>query len=259
MILVDPRVGERNNVPRSERLEAIIKSLRTKVRSKVKEASPMLSGGDFYFEGNGPEGPGFRVGIEWKTLSDFLGSMRSGRLSEELKSMNRICDLSFVITQGIWRVDRTGALVTLSGRDWRPVTAGTKECFRYAEMFKHWVSMCVKKNVMVLHSANEEETMWMVAHLHDWFQVDWDEHNSTDPIKVQTEVTFTKVTLVRQLAAVLPGIGWKRSREVEKEFMHEDEPVVAMVTAPIERWKSIEGIGDKTARRIWKALRTREY
>lgn len=244
MILVDPRIGSAH----------LIEPLRKRLNCKVK--GQRLNGGDLCFMGNGPDGE-MAIGIELKEIRDFLGSMRSGRLAgDQIVKMSQDYQMSFVIIQGLWRPGRTGLLEVWRGGKFQTLDlaakgSGLHKCFHYAEPFKHLVSLSVVKNIIVLRSSNVEETIWQIIHLYEWFQKPWDHHRSTDPIKLQTEVVFHRISLLRKIASVLPGIGWTRSAAVEKAFIS----VFHMVNAPVESWEAIQGIGPKLARSVWTAIR----
>lgn len=250
MILVDPRIGKKNGQTSAERLNTIVTTLRSRVNCKVRGAKPQLNSGDFAFEGCGPDGT-MTVGIEWKTVQDAVSSMRSDRLAgDQLAKMSEDYGMAFVIIQGLWRPSANGTLMGLYGREWKPLTLAAK-AFQYSELFKYIVSMSVKKNIIVLRSMTEDETLWMIALLYQWWQTPWDQHRSMDPIKLQAEVVYYKVSLLRKMAAELPGIGWTRSLAVEKAF----GSVHQMVLASEDQWKAIDGIGPKTASTIHKLVR----
>jgi len=246
MILVDPRVGSKH----------LLDPLNLKVNCTVKGSR--LHSADVCFEGNGPDGP-IAIGIELKKLRDMLGSMRSERLAgDQVVKMAHDYEMCFIIIEGIWKPNSwNDDLMTMMGRVMRPLNlsagTGTRKpiTFKYGELFKHIISLSVLKNVIVLWSSGPVETVAQIAHLYAWWQRDWEAHRSTDPIKLQTEVTFTNVSLLRKMAAELPGIGWVRSKEVEKAFIS----VFHMVNASQEEWQKIPGIGRGTANKAWKVLR----
>lgn len=255
-ILVDPRAGKTNRMSSSEHLDKLVKLLQARVTTKVKVARPPLSAGDFCFLGNGPTGD-VAVGVELKEVRDFLGSMRTDRLAgDQIRSMSQIYDFSYVLIYGLWKPAANDDMLTIQGSKWVSLSLAAKgqmNHFKYGELFRHVLSLEILKNVMVLRAGSVEEAMAQIGHLYAWWQRDWDAHRSTDPVKLQTEVVFARISLLRKMAAELPGIGWTRSKAVESAFMS----VHAMVNAPVEAWESIEGIGPTIARRVWKALRDR--
>lgn len=249
MILVDPRVGSSQfRDPISQR-----------VNCEVLYANPQLSGGDFAFEGNGPNDKTLAIGIELKTIEDMLGSMRSDRMALQLAEMNGIYDICYVIIQGQYKPDDKGNLMTLRRGGWQLLDLAyghskASKCFRYAELDKYINGLEVRKNVIIVRSTCMIETVWQIVNRYNWWQKPWEEHSSTDPIKTQVDVMFTKPSLIRVIASNLPGIGWVRSKAVEQAFLNTHN----MVNAPHEAWEAIEGIGEKTAHNVWKALRERK-
>lgn len=252
MILVDPRIGKKNGQTSGERLTHIVSTLKSRLNCPVRGAKPRLDAGDFAFEGSGPDG-NITIGVEWKTVGDACTSMRSDRLAaDQIKGMSDLYGMSFVIVQGIWRHGRGGVIEVRYGKTWKPLNLATKS-FQYSELFKFMVSLSVKKNVVVIRTTTEDETLWALSYLYQWWQTPWDKHRSTDPIKTQTELCFTRVSLLRKMAAELPGIGWTRSIAVERAFL----TVHHMVNADVAQWESIDGIGSKTAQKVYQLLRER--
>lgn len=249
MIYIDPRQGS------GELLEPI------KARVNGQAQLCQMEGGDFAFEGNGPNGV-VSIGIERKMIGDMLSSMRSGRYAgDQLVKMGSLFDVVYLIVEGLYRPSTDGMLETFSHGTWQDLNLATKDqkshgahrVFLYAELDKFLSSLEIQKNVIVLRSTRTVETVWQIVNRYNWWQREWDEHHSTEAIKLQAEVTLFKCSLLRKVASELPGIGWHRSKVVDQHFL----TVEKMVCADANEWASLDGIGATTANRVWKALRNR--
>ena len=249
MIIIDSRIGSKH----------LLEPIKSRVHCPVTLAT--LEGGDVAFEGNGPNGLGYTIGIELKQLEDMLGSMRSGRLAgDQLHKMSADYDMCYLIVQGQYRPDERGNITVQRRRngrtEWTVLDLAANHekasvCFRYSELDKFIVSLEMKKNVVVVRSTTVMETVWQIINRYNWWQKAWEAHDSTDPIKTQAQMVFSKVSLLRDMASRLPGIGWTRSKEVEKTF----RSIHHMVNAPVEMWLAVEGVGEKTAHNVWNELR----
>lgn len=249
MILIDPRAGSHQYLAK----------IKGKVNCKVEHSS--LPSGDFAFDGNGPNGR-IGIGIELKRLDDMLGSMRQGRLAgDQLVNMNGGYGMTYVILQGRYRPDEEGNLTVLrktrDGMKWVVLdisrgNAAMGRMFKYAELDKHICTLECLKHVCMVRAETSLEVTWQVVNRYLWWQKAWEEHNSGDPIKLQAEVMFNRVSLRRDIATRIPAIGWKRSKDVAVHF----KTTYDMVTASAEEWQEVEGIGGKIAKDVWSKLRS---
>ena len=73
---------------------------------------------------------------------------------------------------------------------------------------------------------------------------------ATHPLPSSAFLRPQKATLLRRVAAELPGIGFDRARNVEDFF----GSIESMFWAGEDDWKKIEGIGKVTAQMAWEAL-----
>lgn len=250
MILVDPRVGSKE----------LFSDIFARVSGKAQLAKPQLAGGDFAFEGNGPNGR-IDIGIERKCIGDMLGSMRSGRYAgDQAITMSSMYDVCYLIVEGIFRPNVNGYLETPKrGKGpvrWVPFTLAAKgpmsrKGFTYAELDKFLQSLELKKNVIVVRSSSKMETVWQIVNRYNWWQKEWDAHESTDPIKTQTEITFSRVTEDVLAVAAWPGIGLKRSKAILRHFGSIENAVNALPT----EWREIEGIGEQMSVRLYGFFR----
>jgi len=236
MILVDPRAGSGDMLPEIKR----------RVNGQAEHAKPDLFAGDFAFEGNGPEGD-IMIGIERKTISDFLGSMRSDRMAIQAKKMGSVYGVSYLMLEGQFGADADGVLMgfqfdyTERKYKWRPYTLAAKgamaeQFYRYAEMDKHLCTLENKKNLIVVHTHDTKTSIWAVVNRYLWWQEKWDQHKSADPIKTQADIALGKVSPCMEFAAKLPGVGWSKAPAVARHF----KTIYEMVCAYPSEWKDVE-------------------
>lgn len=253
MILIDEACGSGFEMRRGKiRDSELIQPLAAKVSCKVRVAK--LPSGDVAFEGNGPDNSILSFGLERKQIGELMGSIRSGRYAgDQLIRMHDDYDVVYLIVEGIYKPDSSGVLcMARYGKGFQPLTLGkSKQYFLYSELDKFLANLEVLKNVIVLRSGSAGETVNMIANRWSWWQKPYEEHHATDALKTQNLIGVVKPSLCRMVAAQLPGIGWEKSKVVSNHFLS----VTEMCTADRWEWEELEGIGKKTADRVWKALR----
>lgn len=251
MILVDKRVGSSFTSSHGKHFD-MYKAIYD--RTNGNASLTLLPSGDFAFEGNGPTGPVY-VGVERKAIRDMLGSMRSDRYAGiQARNMSDDYDVCYLIVEGLYRPNVDGILETPIGGGWAPLTLASKggQIFQYSELDKHLTSMELRKNVIMVRSTSPIETVWQVVNRYQWWQKQWDSHQSSDPIKVQTEVRFAKTSWLREIASRLPGVGWERSKLIEDHF----ENIYEFVNAFSSEIRAA-GIGEKLAVKLHGLFRGR--
>ena len=241
MILVDPRQGSRELFPH-------LKLLRLPV------AKRRLQYADFEFEGNGPKGKCL-VGIERKRLLDALATIQSGRLTgHQLPGMSARHDFVFLAVEGIFRPNPdTGVLEESTHGVWRPVRLRTRG-FMFCEL-DNWLTTISMTRTRIRFASTIRETAWLIHDLYWWFQKGWQDHKSLKVIYQMppSPMSTESPSLLRQMAALLPGIGWEKSARVEQRF----DSVVEMCLASPAEWQEIPGVGTVISGRAVAALNER--
>lgn len=236
MLLVDDRVGS--------------KDLAAPLNRYTEVRLTRLDAGDVAFAGNGPDGLWF-VGIEVKTVHDFLNGVFTGRLGFQLTMMETHYNFGYLILEGLIRPSKDGKLEIYRGGSWRLLTIGSITV-TVSELMKMANTVAVCSGTPVWFTKTRADTVGLIATLHAWWQEPWDSHTSDKP-KPRTGI-FRRAPLVRRVAAELPGIGWQRSKVVAEHF----RTVYNMVNAPTDEWTKIRGIGKKTATNVVEAMRKEE-
>ena len=263
MLLVDSRAGS----------SELLKPLSTRLNGGAKLS--ILDSGDVCWYGSGPIGECL-VGAEVKSITDLLDSARSGRYQAQLGRMTSEYDFVYLIYYGIFKPGEDGILLMPTkskvGKryEWVPLApisraekaAGRKRRIIYpsSELYRFIASLELKKNVNVIRCTSKLDVVWALAGIYQWWQKDWDSHQSTEAVKSQTDSIYRKPSTTRAVASSLPGVGWELAGKVERTF----GSVIAMANASIEEWAGVSWVtktgrkmtfGRKKAEGVWKAIR----
>jgi ERCC4-type nuclease len=237
VITVDRRIG-------SADLERPLK----KLGCQVKVAT--LPFGDFSFYSHESYGP-CHVGIERKRVDEICQAITDTRFTgHQLPGMLKTYDVRILLVEGrYWPAPNSGLLM-INGRE-----AGfTRRRYMYSEIEHFLMSMRNKAGLWVDKTSSPADTAWWVHTCYTWYQKPKDQHKSVyaiNEVKPDSAILDER-TLLRKLAAQLPGIGWTRSKAVEQHF----GSVHKMFTARVADWTAIEGIGEGIARQVVRACRT---
>ena len=251
MILCDPRFGSERKGQRSSH-RAVSEAL---VSLGVEVEPMLLPFGDFAFIGNGPDGP-IQIGVELKVVSDLVTSMRSGRLAEQVVGMSVQYARSYVVIEGLYRVNRRNGLLEIPrGRGYRPLKCGPRPIY-WADI-ERFITGMEEAGVRVRRTRSSFETALVIHRvLQGFWDKNYDEHTSLQvlhkpvpPMSVVREDATTR--RLRQVAACLPSIGWGRSKAVAERF----RSIQRLAEADAGEWQEIEGIGATIARDVVKAVR----
>lgn len=215
----------------------------------VKAYRDILPGGDYCFEGQGPEGRCL-VGIERKKLDDILNCIKDGRFSghqqPEMKLMYRF---RILIVEGVYKADRNGDLMRMVPGGWKPVSFGNRRIL-YSHISRYLISVTLTGGTCVMRSRDGEETARLIVDTFHWFQKPWDNHVSQQQFHTPALPQFSKPKYCRRAAAALGEIGVKYSEAAEKLF----KIAPNMMRASEADWMQIKGIGPKTAQKIVREI-----
>ena len=248
MILLDDRGGatakdSENHYP--TRLNAMIPN----------STLTRLESGDVAFGGVN----GITIGIELKHLSDALSCIYSSRLADtQLPAMAEAYDVRYLVIEDLYRPCPISGVLqrwkaypsskeTVCGR-WYDATAGRQRVM--FSTFEAWLhTLAEHGGVRLEKTASIETTAALISALYTWWNRS--EHRSMN-VMANPAMTaeLTRPTLLRRMAALLPSVGWERSRAVAKHF----DSVTTMVNASEEEWTEIDGIGKGIAAKVTKAL-----
>lgn len=246
LVTVDCRVGSKHFIEGSRHLKLTLpKVLLPPHRVKLSE----LPAGDFEWLGNGPDGLIPVVG-ELVKIGDLLGKIETRRLTDEqLPKLLDRAKVVYLIVEGRWRPQPDGELDVYEGgvgfrgwkkQEWRP------SGFKYDSVNGILMSLQAFPRVITVRTLDENETCHWVASAAKWWDKPWEEHRSFEAWSGTTifgqGFSTQKPKLVQQVAALLPGIGQKRARQVARKF----GSIRRLVGATLEDWIGIKSDTGKT-------------
>lgn len=233
MLLIDDRVGSKD------------------LHKPLKDAGlpaeiVRLEFADVAFQGKGPGGSALDIGVELKTLSDLVGSLRSGRLAgHQLPGLTKHYDYTWLIVEGMWRHDEAGQVVNYRGkyRGWQPVPGRMSA----GELEKQVLTLECCGGLHVRYTNSRRDTVRFLSNLYRWWtDVAVDQH--TSHLAVHMAPTIVPVSDFRQAVMRWPNIGFKTSKSVERIF---GGSIRTAGNASVEQWAAVETITDKgQARRL---------
>jgi len=205
---------------------------------------------DFALFGHGEDGE-VAVGVERKTIGDFVNSMCSGRLSgHQLIGLMNAYHYVYLVLEGMFRANpRTGVLEVWSRGGYVEYRAGRRR-FMARDVWVFMNTLAVECGVRCYHCLTETDTACYVMALHHWWGKEFGEHKGHLQPHNGRVVELSRQSLVRRVAACLDGVGWDRSKALDARF----GTVRELVEATEEELRSVEGIGKVLARSIWEQL-----
>jgi len=235
MILVDSRIGSVEIAP----------LLQKPIICRLEYA-------DFAFTGNGPSGP-INIGVERKTLLDFLQSMTTGRLSgHQIIGLTQQYDQVYLLIEGIWRPDRRTGILQRIGKNgkWIAAAQGSRR-FMARDIYNFINTLQVICGIVTVMTSNHWETAIWLRACHGWWGKKWIGHKSHLQFqKPIVHAQLSKPNLVTRMANQLTGIGWDKARKLGEHFAD----MFDLLNASEEELMEIEGIGPKLASKIWEEI-----
>src|SRR5258707_476668 len=229
---------------------------------KVPIEKTMMAFGDFAFLGRGEGEMPVPVGIERKALPDWISSFYTGRFSgHQLPGLLKSYQVIYVVIEGVWKMDlQTGLVVvpkTLKGgkKAWLPIEANGNVGLLYNDLEQMLATFEQKGGVQSWSTNSVPETCRFIkAQYRWWTDKAFDEHKSHLRFHTQfaDKALAIPPTICRQVAAVLPGIGWTKSLAVATHFENDTERMCFATTA---EWAQIKGVGIPMAVKIKAALK----
>jgi len=244
MILVDDRTGSKHLVAPLEKLQ-------------LPATLARLQFGDVAFAGLGPGGDSVKCGIEIKSIREMVDDLTNPRFSgHQLPGLLNTYDYSWLLVEGAARANPyNGRLEVPRARNWVTVKLGSGY-IPYSVLWAHLHTLSIKTGLPIIRTYLRTETYAQIKTLYRWWEKGWEAHMSHDrtykrPVRYVADMG--PASLVRRMAAELPGIGQVRSAVVDAAF----PSVFHMVSAPVEEWAAIEGIGKDTAKKVVAELEGR--
>ena len=222
----------------------------------LKGASELcrLEFGDVMFTGHGAKGD-VVIGIEVKSIWDMLSSISTGRLQgTQLPGMLDSYDISWMLIHGQYRAARNGQLQIIRKGQWKGFSIGARPVpYGYLESFLFDLAAM---GVHVKHVDDMKQCAVWLWWLHRWFQKPWSQHKGMRTFDNSKKIVRTPgmsdVVLRRaRVASALPGLGFERAVAAAKHF----PSIEHMVSATVEEWMEVDGVGKTIAVAVVAAIR----
>ena len=247
MIYIDSRSGSKELYPLFPSGRAILTT---------------LDAGDFMWFGWGREGKPVRVGVERKTIGDLLNSMTSGRLaSVQAPKLVNSFHIVYLLIEGDYRNEREYLQWRNRPRErWQIDRRTYGGGYLYSSFSNFIATLQEQAGFRVWHTSDmEESVVWMLGRF-SWWQKQWNEHSAMEQMHdVRTGSTFAPPTFLREVAARLPGIGWKKAKVIEEAFQSTYELACAKVEdiselTYIDSRGNSRRIGEVVAKKVLDAI-----
>lgn len=288
MLFIDRREKPRPGQPSNHDIIEQLGKYRT--AAEIEFTVMHMDSADCRFEGHGEHGPSL-VGCERKRLSDLINSMKDRRLAGidgQLDLLSKEHDYIYLFVECMIRPGRDGEIeefrVGRNGAGWYPAFGhgpGNQYAVNYRQVMNFLTTLELKvkavstgERLVVRRTATAYETASQYVSLWHWFNGKrWDQHHSHSQIRTNAvEVNGRRAAFdgigpgaveaseLWKMAAQLPGVDMK-AREVAEYFA--DDVAVAkgrvmeqMARATLRDWMSIPGIGQETAEKCMRVMRT---
>ena len=231
MLLVDDRAGSQELIFPLRKLGLEVESTR-------------LDFGDVAFEGRGEKGRAVSIGLEFKTLPEFVQALRTQRLQgHQLPGMRGTkdqpgpYDYSYLLVEGELLYDKVGqllkrkrfSLVPLPGR----MTVG--ELLKRKQV----LHLCGGLNP-IFTSCRKYSLQEIVALYRCWTDQDLDKHKSH--LAIYEAPPLIPISPSRRTYKTLPHIGMRASLAIEQHF---GTDLARALAADVSEWAGIEVTDDK--------------
>lgn len=219
MLLVDYREGSHDLVAPLKRMGL-----------DVEETT--LEFGDISFVGRGNKGKAVSIGIEFKKLGEYVGSLRSNRLcGHQLIGMRDTYDYCWLLVEGELLHDHKGGLQRHAGkRKLKPLPGS----MGISEYLKRTIVGHLCGGLNPWHTQDRANSLKFIEALYrTWTDVDLDQHRSH--LAIYQAPTLIPVSKTREAFNAWDHIGYTISKAVEDKF----GCVRKAANASVEEWAAI--------------------
>lgn len=209
-----------------------------------------MPAGDVAFLGRGWKGAETAIGVELKKISELVGSLQSGRLPlDQAPKLLKAFDHAWIVVEGIWRHEGHTLVEIGHGRS-RPIHGGLTGEELEKRMLTLELGMTVpgERYLRTRYVATRQDTLRFITSLYHWW-TDQDQDQHKTHIGIYRPPTLIEISQFRQTVATLPGIGVKRSKEVEQYFHGNLSKAFA---AALQDWTTV--LGTATGQRVHQIL-----
>lgn len=194
--------------------------------------------GDFVLDWPTDAGDKF-VGIERKTVSDFLGSFASGRIQKQLDGLKATYDKAVLLIEG--EMDYR----TVEGR--MRMHVGDRQTDWSFLSIQNYLFSVQMSGVLVIRTRSELETVLQVAGLHQYL-ARHQENVTVLPVAPRDKTLRHDVGCL----TMIPGVGPKTATALVTQF----HSIAGIILASDQELKTIKGVGELTLRNLRLVLGT---
>ena len=229
-LVVDSRVGSHDLIEPLKRLDLPV-------------AAGTLTFGDVAFTGRGEADAPVLLGLEYKTLSDFVNSCRSERLQGlQAPGMAEMYAFRWLLIEGELLWNAKGMLLKRVGRQ------------AFTPLHGHMTISEFHQRLHVLHlqyglipwlTSNRRGTLkWIESWYRMWTDKTLDAHRSH--IGIYRPPSLAPITEFVRVVSGFDGISYELARRLERRFLSLD----CFWRAGVLAWQEVEGIGPGKAQAI---------
>lgn len=191
-----------------------------------------LAVGDYLFFGRGD----LSVLLERKTVGDFLSSLTTGRLYDQLRGITRF-DVPILLLEGVYSRTKEGK-VRLPGRELGFSYQAVENLLLDAQL----------RGIILARSPNIEASAMLIRGYYEYFT----KEGHRFELRKQRFFTYSgKVTPALRLVCALPGVEVTTGYRLLAHF----GCALNVFTAPLSELMRVRGIGREKAKKIYEALR----
>ncbi len=208
-----------------------------------------LDSGDLAWVGRGESNTAATVCVEYKKLSECVGSMRSDRLKgHQAPLMHELYQFNYLLieTKGqlTWGAD--GLLMERSGRmTFDPIPGHMK----ISEFNSRLNELHIVFGLVPHITHSRRETLkWIEAQYRSWTDHSVDEHR--ERVAIYKPAPVAPVSDFVYIMAGFKGVSYELAKRLERRFGTLD----AFLSSPMEAWMDTDGIGPEKARMMMKQL-----
>jgi len=209
------------------------------------------------------------VAVERKKIGDMANCVLTGRFLFQMQNCKAATsDYLILILEGRYRRNPEDGLLEIPVWGFNPRTSKRCEVWelvrptiQFSRFDQYLTEIQRDAGIIVKHTENVRGTADVILALYQNFQTPQSEHQSLKQIFKPPTPTVQLIppSLVRRIAAELPGLGWEWSRVAAEKFV----TVLGMVDATVDDWAGLtitadngktRKLGRKTAEKIVKSL-----
>lgn len=229
-----------------------------------------LTSADVAFCGVGPGDSPIMIGIEVKSISDLVSSLKDGRLQAPHYDAGQLSTMAHTYTH-YWLAyygehrpcPDTGILQTLrydprsKRKEWSNYLYNDAEPIHYSFVYRFLASpsfLSLRCNLARFHDL-KEIAYWIGHILYPEWTKEWRKHSSLNVVNRSSDIPdFTPADMDERQYARLKtaisfmgcGMGYVRALAAAKHFTSIKE----MINASAEEWRKIEGIGKTVSKAV---------